>query len=199
VHDHGGVYPGPPSIGPLAAQDAALRAAAARLLVDEFREHWPDAWPTLADAEREVELALAPEKVALAALGADGALLGWIGALPMYDGAVWELHPLVVARSAHGRGVGRALVAALEAELHGRGALTLWLGTDDEAGLTSLGGIDLFPDPIGRLASVESSPAHPLGFYRAVGFSVAGVVPDANGRGKPDILMAKRIQPPGAA
>ena len=30
-------------------------------------------------------------------------------------------------------------------------------------------------------------------FYLRVGFHIVGVIPDANGFGKPDILMAKRI------
>src|SRR5262245_60394193 len=101
-------------VAPLDPADLPLRSAAARLLVDEFRESWPDAWPTLADAEAEITLALDPEKVALAALDEAGTLLGWIGALPTYDGNVWELHPLVVGRTHQRRGVGRALVRSLE-------------------------------------------------------------------------------------
>ena len=182
-------------IVPLAGCDARALTAAAQLLVGEFSEHWPDAWPTLAAGEEEVGHALAPEKVAFAALADDGALLGWIGGQPMYDGAVWELHPIVVDRAHQGRGIGRALVAALEGELAARGALTIWLGTDDCAELTSLGGVDLYPDIAAKLARVESRPEHPFGFYRALGFALAGVVPDANGPGKPDILMAKRIAP----
>lgn len=143
-----------------------------------------------------MELALAPEKIALAAVDPTGRLLGWIGAQPMYGGAVWELHPLVVGRAFQRRGIGRRLVEALERELSARGALTLWLGTDDEGGLTSLGGIDLYPDLPARLASVTCREEHPLGFYRALGFVVAGVVPDANGPGKPDILMARRLTGP---
>ena len=182
-------------VAPLDAHDHELRRAAARQLVDEFREHWPDAWPTLEDAETEVGLALAPEKVALAALDERGTLLGWVGALPMYDGAVWELHPLVVGRAHQGRGVGRALVRSLEDVVRARGALTLWLGTDDQAGLTSVGGVDLFPNLLEKLATLAGDPRHPLGFWRAVGFEVAGVVPDASGPGQPDILMAKRVRP----
>ena len=34
---------------------------------------------------------------------------------------------------------------------------------------------------------------HPFAFYRKLGFVLAGVLPDANGRGKPDIFMAKRL------
>lgn len=186
---------GPGRIAPLDPADAALRAAAARLLVEEFREHWSEAWPTLAEAEAEVEEALRPGKLALAAHGPDGELRGWIGAQPGYDGLVWELHPLVVGEPYQRRGVGRALVARLERELHERGALTIMLGTDDEAGLTTLGGVDLYPGLIAKLAAVESRGRHPLAFYRTMGFEVAGVVPDANGVGKPDIMMAKRVGP----
>lgn len=33
----------------------------------------------------------------------------------------------------------------------------------------------------------------PHGFYEKLGFMIVGVMPDANGIGKPDIYMAKRV------
>ncbi len=140
----------------------------------------------------EVADALAPDRLCLAAtLGDD--LLGWVGAIPEYSHA-WELHPLVVRPDAHRRGVGRALVAALEARLHQRGVLTLYLGTDDDgpAPGTTAGGIDLFPDPIAHAARLRPLD-HASGFYTRLGYVVIGLLPDANGPGKPDIFMAKRL------
>ena len=65
--------------------------------------------------------------------------------------------------------------------------LTLLLGTDDEVDRTSLGGADLYPDLLGALAAIEDRGGHPFRFYQNCGFSLAGVVPDADGTGKPDI------------
>ena len=69
------------------------------------------------------------------------------------------------------------------------------LGTDDERGETSLAGIELFPDPLEHLRKLENPGGHPYEFYQKVGYTVVGVIPDANGFGKPDIFMAKRIDP----
>jgi aminoglycoside 6'-N-acetyltransferase I len=179
----------------LADLPEAARDAAAELLVDGFREHWPNAWPDLGSAREEVDEALEPEKLCRAAIDEMGRVLGWIGGIPGYDGNVWELHPLVVARAEQRKGIGRTLVDDLEARVAERGGLTLWLGTDDEDDMTSLAGVDLYYDLLARLANVEDRKGHPFGFYRRCGFVVAGVVPDANGRGKPDILMAKRVDP----
>jgi aminoglycoside 6'-N-acetyltransferase I len=172
--------------------DERIRQAAA-LLVDGFREHWPNAWPDMASALAEVHEALEPGKICRAAVDDDGVLLGWIGGISGYDGKVWELHPLVVRADRRRQGVGRALVADLEAQVGARGALTLWLGTDDEDDMTSLSGVDLYDDLPGRLARIRNLKGHPYSFYVKCGFVVAGVIPDANGRGRPDILMAKRV------
>ena len=99
----------------------------------------------------------------------------------------------MVAGAFRRRGIGRALVADLEARAGARGGLTLLVGTDDETGQTSLSGVDLYDDLPRRLATVRNLRCHPYGFYRRLGFTIVGVVPDANGPGKPDILMAKRI------
>ena len=38
---------------------------------------------------------------------------------------------------------------------------------------------------------------HPYSFYQQQGYSIIGVMPDANGRGKPDIIMGKRVDKKG--
>jgi aminoglycoside 6'-N-acetyltransferase I len=182
-------------IADLAALPPGACEEAAQLLVDGFREHWPRAWPDLETAREEVVEALEPEKLCRAAVDETGRVLGWVGGIPGYDGNVWELHPLVVALPEQGKGIGHALVRDLEALVAQRGGLTLWLGTDDEDDMTSLAGVDLYKDLPARLANIENRKGHPFEFYHKCGFVVAGVVPDANGRGKPDILMAKRIDP----
>ena len=64
---------------------------------------------------------------------------------------------------------------------------------DDEDYQTSLSGIDLYPTPFEHLARIRNVRGHPYEFYLKVGFSLVGVLPDANGPGKPDIFMAKRL------
>ena len=179
----------------LRADDDQQTQRAAALLVEGFREHWPAAWPDLDSARREVVEMLAPDCLCRAALDEDGRLVGWIGGIPGYDGRVWELHPLVVDQGRRMQGIGRALVEDLELLVAERGALTLWLGTDDEDFMTSLAGCDLYDDLPARIATFRNLKGHPAGFYLKLGFRIMGVVPDANGVGKPDILMAKRVAP----
>lgn len=165
---------------------------AAQLLYEAFRDHTP-AWPTLDAARREVEECLTDGRIALGAFE-NSDLVGWIGAIESYDGHAWELHPMVVAGDRRRQGVGRALLEALETALRDTKATTLYLGTDDEDARTSLGGRDLYPDPLQAAAEIENLRDHPFAFYQHMGFAVVGVIPDANGFGKPDIFMAKRLR-----
>ncbi len=71
--------------------------------------------------------------------------------------------------------------------------MTLWLGTDDESGMTSVSDTDLYPDPLQKLINIKNIKKHPYEFYIKCGFSIVGVMPDANGIGKPDIYLAKKI------
>jgi aminoglycoside 6'-N-acetyltransferase I len=122
-------------------------------------------------------------------------MVGWVGGLPEYDGRVWELPPTVVHSMYRRQGIGRALVAAFESEACKRGGLTATLGTDDNTGMTSLSGVDLYSDLTRHLAKIQDlGRGHPFGFYLKVGYIVTGVMPDANGPGRPDIYMSKRLR-----
>lgn len=178
----------------LHAFDEELIHQAAQLLVDAFREHWADAWQTFEDGLEEVREMLVPERILRAAVDADGNLLGVIGGIPQYDGRVWELHPLAVQPSMQGRGIGRALVMDFEEQVRQRGGLTITLGTDDEDNMTSLAGVDLYENTWEKIRDIRNLKRHPYTFYQKMGFVITGVVPDANGRGKPDIYMSKRVE-----
>ena len=171
----------------------AIQQAAA-LLVEGFQEHWPDAWPDLDSALEEVQESFGADRISRIVVDDAGTVLGWIGGIQQYNGNVWELHPLVVRSDCRGKGVGRSLVADLEERVRERGGLTLWLGTDDEDNMTTLAGVNLYPNVFEHIATIKNLHGHPYEFYQKCGFVIVGVVPDANGPGKPDIYMAKPVR-----
>jgi aminoglycoside 6'-N-acetyltransferase I len=177
----------------LTSENDALLQQAAQLLVDAFREHWPEAWPTIEKGLEEVYEMLEAERICRAAVNEKGDLLGIIGGIPGYDGNVWELHPLAVQPSLQGRGIGRVLVEDFEEQVRLRGGLTITLGSDDEDGMTSLSDVDLYENLWEKIRDIRNYKNHPFAFYQKLGYVITGVVPDANGRGKPDILMAKKL------
>jgi GNAT superfamily N-acetyltransferase len=172
--------------------DTHQRGAAAQVLSDALAD-LASGYRAPGDAEAEVELRHSDEDwLGYAAL--DGArLVGWVGAIKTYDHG-WEIHPLVVAPERQRRGIGSALLAGIEDRARRDGVLTLFLGSDDDYGGTSLFGRDLWPDVPGHAAAVQATArGHALTFYRRHGYEVVGLLPDVNGAGRPDILLAKRL------
>jgi aminoglycoside 6'-N-acetyltransferase I len=167
---------------------------AAHLMVDAFQEHWPDAWPTIEDGLKEVHEMLKPERICRAAVDKGGNLLGIIGGIPTYDGHVWELHPLAIQPSMQGKGIGRALVEDFEEQVRLKDGLTITLGSDDQDNMTSLSSTDLYENLWEKIRDIRNLKNHPFEFYQKLGYIITGVMIDANGIGKPDILMSKRVE-----
>ena len=179
------------AIVPLGSADEHRIAQVSELLVRSFRDLSPTWVPTVEAAREKVMETLAPWMIARVLIVEDR-VAGFVGARPNYS-SVWELHPLVVDEAVRYRGYGRLLVTDIEGLVAEEGALTLLLGTSDEVSRTSLAGQDLFKDPIGALRDLTSTDDHPLGFWKRVGYTVVGLVPDAEGLGKPTILLAKSV------
>jgi aminoglycoside 6'-N-acetyltransferase I len=176
----------------LDAKDAERQHQVAHLLMLGFSESSPHAWPTVESAMSEVLESLDPDRISRLAVSEAGKVLGWISGIRRYEGFTWELHPLVVHPEYQGQGIGTRLVRDFEEQVCLRGAVTIYLGTDDESQMTSVGGADLYPDVLKNISHIRNLRGHPFEFYQKLGFEVVGIIPDANGLGKPDILMAKR-------
>jgi len=166
------------------------RDEAARVLMDALAPI-SQAYRTFEDAKAEADSFFDnPERFGFAAVE-DGVVLGWIGAIRTYDRA---LHPLCVRPEHQRGGVGRLFVRTVEDAARAESVCTIFVGADDEIGATTASGADILADPASCIRSTApTSSVHPLGFYQRMGFKVVGLLPDVNGPGKPDILLAKRL------
>lgn len=172
--------------------DEVFIRKAAEVLLDGFTTSGINPWENLDEAIEEIKNSLSGDRISRAAIDENENVLGWIGAFHDYA-FVWELHPLVVRSNLQNQGIGTALVKDLEQQVKTRGGLTIRLGTDDENDRTSIGGIELYPNILGKASNIQNLKNHPFEFYKKLGYEICGVIPDANGFGKPDILMCKRV------
>jgi aminoglycoside 6'-N-acetyltransferase I len=177
----------------LAKDDTVLIDHLAVMVHAAFQAHAPGWLPTIQDARDEVLGSLESGKISRVLVDESRQPLGWIGAIPQSSGRVWEIHPLAVAPAAQGRGYGRMLIADIERLAHVAGALTLLVGTSDATNATTLSSIDLYAEPATAIATMRALRDHPYTFYERLGFKVVGLIPDADGIGKPGITLAKRI------
>jgi aminoglycoside 6'-N-acetyltransferase I len=154
----------------------------------------PHGWETTDVALAEIEdLIRSGALLCFAMIGEE--VVGFGGMIPQYGNVTYELHPLVVKRSLWKQGIGKALLFELEDMVRDQGGQNVYLGSDDEFPdrRTSLRDVDLYDDLLEHLKRFQPGD-HPTGFYQKCGYRVVGVIPDANGAGKPDIFMAKRLQ-----
>jgi uridine phosphorylase len=119
-------------------------------------------------------------------------VIGCIGTIMQYGTTGYELHPLIIHQNYRNQNIGSKLLHTLEAEVIKNGGIMMYLGSDDEFGLTSLSDTDLFEFTFDKIENITSE-AHPFLFYQKHGYQITGVIPDANGFGKPDIIMTKRL------
>ena len=173
--------------------DPALVDELAQLTYVAFKVHAPNWLRNETDAKRQVLKATETDRINRVLLSPKATPIGWIGVIPINHGRIWEIHPLAVSPAEQGKGYGRTLVLEIERLAEEQGVLGLLAGTSDKTGATPLYGIDLYQNPFKVLKKLNGAENHPVTFWKRAGFTVVGVVPDAEGRGKPAISLAKRI------
>ena len=178
----------------LRPDDTARIEQLALMAYAAFQEHAPNWLPTIEAAKAEVLESLEPKKISRLLIDTAEYPLGWIGAIPQSGGRIWEIHPLAIAPTAQHKGYGRQLIDDLEVLAKAQGALTLMAGTSDVTGATTLSEVDLYQAPAAAIATFKCLKPHPVAFYQKNGFKIVGIMPDADGPGKPGITLAKRVK-----
>ncbi|PRX29330.1 aminoglycoside 6'-N-acetyltransferase I [Orenia metallireducens] len=158
------------------------------MLIDAFGENSNGKWL------KDIKESFAEDRISIAAINDSDNAIGWIGGIKKYSGNVWELHPLVVNKYGRKQGIGTLLVTEFEDQVKAKGGITICLGSDDENNSTSLSNVNLYDDLFNKLETIENKNSHPYEFYQNLGYKIVGVLPDANGIGKPDIFLAKGVK-----
>jgi len=177
----------------LKTADKKTKEEAIRILHNTFSDKGLTVWNTIKKARDELTECTKKNCICLGFVK-KGKLIGWIGLRPLYNKITYELHPLVIKKEEQFKGIGTFLLKEIEKTARKKGILNIVLGTDDETGSTSLSQADLSRvDIFDAIKSIKNLNQHPYEFYQKNGYIITGIVPDANGPNKPDILMWKKL------
>ena len=174
----------------LDTKDSALVERLAAITFEAFKENAPDWVPTIDLARNQVVSAGTRGSLGRVIIEQDQAA-GWIGLIKGKH--VWEIHPIAVAIEYQYKGFGHLLVEDVARIATDAGALTLFAGTSDEVGTTNLFGVDLYANPAQSISNIQATGRNPFKFWENAGFTVVGLMPDAEGVGKPAIQLARRL------
>ncbi|MDR4968653.1 MAG: GNAT family N-acetyltransferase, partial [Acholeplasmataceae bacterium] len=114
--------------------------------------------------------------------------------LPCYSGNVYEIHPMVIDSKYQNKGFGGLLIKYLEDKARFLGGLTIYAASDDESDdrRSSLRDADGYDDIYDKMKHFDPKN-HPARFYMKHGYQLIGIMPDANGRGKHDLILSKKL------
>ena len=152
-------------------------------------------WPDLDEktAEEELNECIKSENICIG-IKIKNKLIGWVCLRPMYK-KTWELHPMLIKTEFQGKGYGKILIKELEKLAQKKGIIGMMVGSDDETNKTSLSAKEITEENIlDEIRNIKNYKNHPYEFYKKCGFIIAGVFPNANGPGKPDIWLWKDIR-----
>lgn len=159
-----------PAVAAMRDEHAAAVLAIYQAGIDEGNATFETTAPTWA-AFRDVHLA----EHSHVALQADGAVLGWVSAVPVSDRCAYAgvvEHSVYVCPAARGRGIGRTLLRALFASTEAAGIWTIQAG--------------IFPENTASLALHERAGFRRIGIRERVG--------QHHGRWR-DVLLIERRSP----
>jgi len=158
-----------------------------------LHEELSNGWKTIEDAYDEIEELIQSDGYFYALIDNEK-IIGWGGILPSYQGNVYEIHPMVIKNSYQNKGYGGLLLKHLEDKARSLGGLTIYAASDDEFEdrKSSLRGIDGYKDIYDKMKTFDPKN-HPARFYIKYGYQLIGLMPDANGIGKHDLILGKRL------
>lgn len=158
-----------------------------------LNEELSNGWETVNEAMIEIEDLLKSDGY-FYALILDEILLGWGGILPSYHGNVYEIHPMVIKSSFQNKGYGGLLIKHLEDKARSLGGLTIYAASDDEFDdrKSSLRDVDGYNEIYDKMKTFDPLN-HPARFYMKNGYQLIGIMPDANGIGKHDLILGKKL------
>jgi len=167
---------------------------AAKLLYATFSEINGDLWlKDEKDAFTEVNECIEGSNICIG-IKQENQLIGWVGLRPMYE-KTWELHPMVIKKEFQEKKYGRKLLNELEKVASQKGIIGIVAGSDDETNSTSLSEKEINGENIfDEIRNIKNYKNHPFEFYIKCGYSIIGIIPNANGKNKPDIWLWKDIR-----
>lgn len=173
---------------PLLLEDENYINQCAMLLKENFEE-----FCNIESAIQAILNSIDKSKINIIAINESETVLGWICGVEQYNANIWTIQPIVVKKEYQRKGIGKLLVCKFENLVALRKGITIILSTGDGKNRTTLSGKDIYQDIFKEIENIKNLNNSPYEFYLKLGFKIVGVIPDSYGFGKPDILMAKRV------